>query len=160
MKSQVLCKNSIKLKPNCKQLCRIKLESDVYMQNLSVCPDAKASPFGRGVTAGDGEGKLRATEPPHGDRKSLCQSETIATSAILWQRPCPLRRFAPALPKGEPLYASCQLFHAPLRYAVVTVLIEIILDAGLLRHRYDPGGVSGAAKRHHERQLVRCGDAQ
>ena len=37
MKSQVLCKNSIKLKPNCKQLCRIKLESDVYMQNLSVC---------------------------------------------------------------------------------------------------------------------------
>ncbi len=26
------------------------------MQNLSVCPDAKASPFGRGVTAGDGEG--------------------------------------------------------------------------------------------------------
>ena len=27
------------------------------MQNLSVCPDAKASPFGRGVTAGDGEGE-------------------------------------------------------------------------------------------------------
>ena len=73
------------------------------MQNLSVCPDAKASPFGRGVTAGDGEGKLSATEPPHGDRQPLCQSETIATSAILWQRPCPLRRFAPALPKGEPL---------------------------------------------------------
>ena len=72
------------------------------MQNLSVCPDAKASPLGRGVTAGDGEGKLSATEPPHGDRQLLCQSETIATSAILWQRPCPLRRFAPALPKGEP----------------------------------------------------------
>jgi hypothetical protein len=90
------------LKPNCKQLCRIKLKSDVYMQNLSVCPDAKASPFGRGVTAGDGEGKLSATEPPRGDRQPLCQSETIATSAILWQRPCPLRRFAPALPKGEP----------------------------------------------------------
>ena len=159
MKSQVLCKNSIKLKPNCKQLCRIKLESDVYMQNVG-CPDAKASPFGKGVTAGDGEGKLSATEPPHGDRQPLCQSETIATSAILWQRPCPLRRFAPALPKGEPLYASCQLFHAPLRHAVVTVLIEIILVAGFLRHRYDPGGVSGAAKSDHEGQLVRCGDAQ
>lgn len=53
------------------------------MQNLSVCPDAKASPFGKGVTAGDGEGKLSATEPPHGDRQPLCQSETIATSAIL-----------------------------------------------------------------------------
>ena len=50
------------------------------MQNLSVCPDAKASPLGRGVTAGDGEGKLSATEPPHGDRQLLCQSETIATS--------------------------------------------------------------------------------
>ena len=41
------------------------------MQNFSVCPDAKASPFGRGVTAGDGEGKLSATEPPHGDRQPL-----------------------------------------------------------------------------------------
>ena len=47
------------------------------MQNVG-CPDAEASPFGRGVTAGDGEGKLSATEPPHGDRQPLCQSETIA----------------------------------------------------------------------------------
>ena len=60
----------------------------------------------------------------------------------------------------ERLNRPRQLFHAPLRHAVVTVLIEIILDAGLLRHRYDSGGVSGAAKSYHERQLVRCGDAQ
>ena len=83
------------------------------MQNLSVCPDAKASPFGRGVTAGDGEGKLSATEPPHGDRKPLCQSETIATSAILWQRPCPLRRSAPAPPKGEPLAGRVTSYWTP-----------------------------------------------
>ena len=65
---------------------------------------------------------------------------------------------APAL--TERLNRPRQLFHAPLRHAVVTVLIEVILDAGLLRHRYDPGGVSGAAKSDHERQLVRRGDAQ
>ena len=82
MKSQVLCKNSIKLKPNCKQLCRIKLESDVYMQNLSVCPDAKDSPFGRGVTAGDGEGKLGAKEPPYSDKQTLCQRDVIAVSVL------------------------------------------------------------------------------
>ena len=73
------------------------------MQNLSVCPDAKASPLGRGVTAGDGEGKLSATEPPHGDRQLLCQSETIATSAILWQRPC-LSALRANSPKRESHY--------------------------------------------------------
>ena len=92
------------------------------MQNLSVCPDAKASPFGRGVTVGDGEGKLSATEPPHGDRQPLCQSETIATSAILWQHPCPLRRFAPALPKGEAFASG----HTE-RFCIYTSLSSFIL---------------------------------
>ena len=32
----------------------------------------------------------------------FCQSDTIAVLSLLCQRPCPLRRFAPALPKGEP----------------------------------------------------------
>ena len=32
----------------------------------------------------------------------FCQSDTIAVLSLLRQRPCPLRRFAPALPKGEP----------------------------------------------------------
>jgi len=30
--------------------------------------DVIASPFGRGVTAGDGEGKLGAKEPPYSDK--------------------------------------------------------------------------------------------
>ena len=64
---------------------------------------AKASPFGRGVTEGDGEGKLLSREPPHSDKLSLWQSDAIAVSVLPRQRPCPLRRFAPTLPKGEPL---------------------------------------------------------
>ena len=52
------------------------------MQNLSVCPDAKASPFGRGVTAGDGEGKLGAKELPYSDKQTLCQRDVIAVSVL------------------------------------------------------------------------------
>ena len=65
--------------------------------------DAKASPFGRGVTEGDGEGKAVSREPPRSDKQALRQSDTIAALMILCQRPCPLRRFAPAPPRGEPL---------------------------------------------------------
>ena len=35
--------------------------------------------------------------------RSHCQSDTITTFAFLRQHPCPLRRFAPAPPKWEPL---------------------------------------------------------
>ena len=63
----------------------------------------KASPFGRGVTAGDGEGKDGTIGPLHSDKQALCQREAIAAFVPLCPRPCPLRRFAPALPKGEPL---------------------------------------------------------
>ncbi|OLA33529.1 MAG: hypothetical protein BHW28_00980 [Faecalibacterium prausnitzii] len=41
--------------------------------------------------------------PPHSDEQALCQSDTIAAPALCGQHPCPLRRFAPAPPKGEPL---------------------------------------------------------
>ena len=51
---------------------------------------AKASPFGRGVTAGDGEGKPGRKEPLRSDGQALCQSDTIAVSGIRRQRPCPL----------------------------------------------------------------------
>ena len=43
---------------------------------------AKASPFGRGVTEGDGEGKPGTKEPPHSDGQALCQSDTIAVSEL------------------------------------------------------------------------------
>ena len=39
----------------------------------------------------------------HSDRQALCQSAVIATWLRHCQQPCPLRRSAPALPKGEPL---------------------------------------------------------
>ena len=54
------------------------------------------------LRSNDGEGKLLSREPPHSDKLFLCQSDAIAVSALPRQRPFPLRRFAPALPKGEP----------------------------------------------------------
>ena len=39
---------------------------------------AKASPLGRGVTEGDGEGKPGRKEPLRSDRQALCQSDIIA----------------------------------------------------------------------------------
>jgi len=45
-------------------------------------PRAKASPFGRGVTAGDGEGKPGAKEPLRSDGQALCQSDAIAASEL------------------------------------------------------------------------------
>ena len=73
------------------------------MQNLSVCPDAKASPFGRGVTAGDGEGKPVAREPLYSDKLSLCQSEAIAVSVFsVSALALSVSLRSTALPKGEP----------------------------------------------------------
>ena len=51
---------------------------------------AKASPFGRGGTEGDGEGKPGRKEPLRSDRQTFCQSDTIAVSGIRRQRPSPL----------------------------------------------------------------------
>ena len=61
----------------------------------------------------DGEGKPVSREPPCSDKLSLWQSDAIAAPALLRQHPCPLRRSAPALPKGEPLakragFAGCK----------------------------------------------------
>ena len=54
------------------------------------------------VTKGDGEGKPVKAGRRHSDRQALCQSDGIAVWSACCERPCPLRRFAPALPKGEP----------------------------------------------------------
>ena len=53
-------------------------------------------------TEGDGEGKPFTIKPLHSDKQTFCQSDTIVALPILCQYPCPLRRSAPALPKGEP----------------------------------------------------------
>ena len=61
---------------------------------------AKASPFGRGVTEGDGEGKPVFQDPLRSDGQALCQSDTIAASGIRRQHPCPLSRaYARQLPQ-------------------------------------------------------------
>ena len=44
--------------------------------------NAKASPFGRGVTEGDGEGKPGRKEPLRSDGQAFCQSDTIAVSEL------------------------------------------------------------------------------
>ena len=64
---------------------------------------AKASPFGRGVTEGDGEGKPGTKEHLHSDKHWLLIESSYRCVFVLSQRPCPLRRSAPAPPKGEPL---------------------------------------------------------
>ena len=69
---------------------------------------AKASPFGRGGTEGDGEGKPGTKEPLRSDGQALCQSDTIAVSGIRRQRPSPLSRAcARQLPqRGSPWQAG------------------------------------------------------
>ena len=65
---------------------------------------AKASPFGRGGTEGDGEGKPGTKEPLRSDKQALCQSDTIAVSELfvsVLALSVSLR--SPAPPKGEPL---------------------------------------------------------
>ena len=53
------------------------------------------APFGRGVTAGDGEGKPGKTAPPHSDKQALCQSDAIAESFCLFSASLPSQsRFA------------------------------------------------------------------
>ena len=55
------------------------------------------------LRSNDGEGKPGRTEPPCNDKQALCQSDAVAAPVNPRQRPCPLRRFAPAPPRGEPL---------------------------------------------------------
>ena len=43
---------------------------------------AKASPFGRGVCAADGEGSPAGKSHRRSDRQALCQSDTIAVSEL------------------------------------------------------------------------------
>ncbi len=70
-----------------------------------------ASPFGRGVTEGDGEGKPGALKPPHSDKQTLCLSDTIAMSGIRRQHPRPLRRSRASSPKGRASGVTGSLTH-------------------------------------------------
>ena len=67
-------------------------------------PFVKASPLGRGVTEGDGEGKPGRKEPLRSDRQALCQSDTIAVQSCL----------AAALPSQSGLRPPAPLVGEPL----------------------------------------------
>jgi len=47
----------------------------VHSAAVSFLREGKASPFGRGVTEGDGEGKPGKIEPLCSDKQTFCQSE-------------------------------------------------------------------------------------
>ena len=65
---------------------------------------AKASPFGRGVTEGDGEGKPGRKEPLRSDGQALCQSDAIAVPELFGSGlALSVSLRSPAPPKGEPL---------------------------------------------------------
>ena len=51
---------------------------------------AKASPFGRGVTEGDGEGKPVSKEHLHSDKHWLLIESSYRCVFVLSQHPCPL----------------------------------------------------------------------
>ena len=61
---------------------------------------AKASPFGRGVTEGDGEGKPGRKEPLRSDGQALCQSDTIAVQSCL-AAALPSQALRASSPKGR-----------------------------------------------------------
>ena len=61
--------------------------------------NAKASPLGRGVTEGDGEGKPVSREPPRSDRQALCRSDTIAVQSCL-AASLPSQALRASSPKG------------------------------------------------------------
>ena len=76
--------------------------------------NAKASPFGRGVTEGDGEGKPGTKEPPRSDRQALCRSDTIAVQSCLAAAlPSQSGLRPPAPPKGEPLAGRATSYWTP-----------------------------------------------
>ena len=65
---------------------------------------AKASPFGRGGTEGDGEGKPGRKEPLRSDGQALCQSDAIAVPELFVSGlALSVSLRSPALPEGEPL---------------------------------------------------------
>ena len=100
----------------------------------------------------DGEGKPVSQELPRSDKHWLLIESSYRCIFVLSQHPCPLRRYAPAPPKGEPL--ACRSgFHwtskarcpgngsAPLsrpatawQGALVQKLLPSVARPALLRH--------------------------
>ena len=109
----------------------LKRKRDCRSAAVSFLREGKASPFGRGVTEGDGEGKPGKIEPLCSDKQTFCQSEPSPRSKFFYQRPCPLRRFAPALPKGEPLETG---FDLQIDLRTDTFKIPVDIAIGKAKH--------------------------
>ena len=67
----------------------------------------KPLPLGEvALRSNDGEGKPGTKEHPHSDKHWLLIESSYRCVFVLSQHPCPLRRSAPAPPKGEPFSAQ------------------------------------------------------
>jgi len=78
------------------------------------------------LRSNDGEGKPGTKEPLRSDGQALCQSDVIAMWLRHCRHPCPLRRFAPALPKGEPLETGFDL-QIDLRTDTFKIPVDIVI---------------------------------
>ena len=101
-------KRTIAKKAELRKIPRPSRSSNLRKGVLCAFRPAKASPFGRGVTEGDGEGKPGTKEHLHSDKHWLLIESSYRCVFVLSQHPCPLRRSAPAPPKGEPFSASAR----------------------------------------------------
>ena len=92
------------------------------------------------LQSNDGEGKPVTAKPPHSDEQTLLSERYYRCAFASRQRPCPLRRFAPALPKGEP-------FRTPHRTACSLppwpCLLSAPVTASAAALRYAPASASG-----------------
>ena len=61
----------------------------------------------------DGEGKPGTKEHLHSDKHWLLIESSYRCIFVLSQHPCPLRRYAPAPPKGEPLAGRATSYWTP-----------------------------------------------
>ena len=65
--------------------------------------NASASPFGRGVTEGDGEGKPGEKVAQHGDKQRLCQGDAIAKRTVFLSAALPSQALRASSPRGRAL---------------------------------------------------------
>ena len=75
-------KRTIAKKAELRKIPRPSQSSNLRKGVFCALRNAKASPFGRGVTEGDGEGKPGTKEPLRSDGQALCQSDTIAVQEL------------------------------------------------------------------------------
>ena len=99
---------------------------------------AKASPFGRGVTEGDGEGKPGTKEPLRSDGQALCQSDTIAVSELFGSG-LALSGAARQLSQRESLWSA--------RKEKITMQNIDLICVGKLNAKYFAEGVAEYQKR-------------